>query len=150
MKAIISIAYNGDDVIAIRDMDGKMSITNDAEGVVAFLASRHFLTETKKLIYRDSMGFWDELVHNGKELKGFKPIRTKMLYEAIAKVLDTKTEYVVSITDYKGGRPVHLLYIGKDYQKAFDTAVEARDKEEWRGKWVKFINGETIKWAQIS
>lgn len=150
MKAIISIAYNGDDVIAIRDMDGRMSITNDAEGVVAFLSARHFLTETKKLIYRDTMGFWDELSHNGKEFKGFRPIRTKMLYEAIAKVLDTTTDYVVSITDYKGGSPINLLYIGKDYQKAFDTAVDARGKEEWRGKWVKFINGETIKWAQIS
>ena len=53
------------------DLDqGRMSVTNDAEGVVDELltlypADFHF-------VYRDSAGGWDELVHDGTRFSGFR------------------------------------------------------------------------------
>lgn len=59
------------DIIYLRDLDlGTMSVTNDAERVVAALNATH---PGKRFIYRDSNGRWDELLHDGPTFKGFFP-----------------------------------------------------------------------------
>ena len=55
-----------------RDEDGARSVTNDAERVVRELLER-FAPETPRIIYRDSMGRWDELKHDGARFTGFAP-----------------------------------------------------------------------------
>lgn len=46
----------------IRDLDdGAMSVTNDADAVVAALVAAR---GNVRIIYRDSMGHWDELCHD--------------------------------------------------------------------------------------
>jgi hypothetical protein len=53
-------------VLAIIDLDrGGKSVTNDIENVVQSLTSAGFLFPGKSLIYRDSMGNWDQVLHNG-------------------------------------------------------------------------------------
>lgn len=62
-----------DDMVFIVDLDdGGLSVTNDAEGVVADM---FIMYGPKRVIYRDTMGNWDELVHEAGEFKGFAPYR---------------------------------------------------------------------------
>jgi len=62
-----------DDVIWIADLNlGSISVTNDAENVVADIQRRH---ADKRIIYRDSDGNWDELKHKGGQFTGFAPAR---------------------------------------------------------------------------
>lgn len=48
------------DVIFIRDLDQGVTVTNDAEAVVAELNKYY---PGKRIVYRDTIGGWDELVH---------------------------------------------------------------------------------------
>ncbi len=84
-KARFEIVPSGRrDVLAIVDLDdGDMSVTNDAEAVVAFLADREYIYEDTRLIYRDSCGIWDELRHDGNgRFLGFKVIHARTMAEA--------------------------------------------------------------------
>ena len=65
-----------DKVLLISDNnDGAMSITNDAEAVVAYLTKQQLIKPGKRLVYRDTDGRWDELVHNGcGKFMGFAPV----------------------------------------------------------------------------
>lgn len=54
------------------DLEGARSVTNDAELVVAELAKVY---GDRRIIYRDSMGNWDELQHDGERFTGFRPAR---------------------------------------------------------------------------
>ncbi len=49
-----------------------ISVTNDAEAVVDALAAEY---GDRRIIYRDSMGAWDELRHSGRSFTGFAPAR---------------------------------------------------------------------------
>ena len=49
-----------------------LSVTNDAENVVAIIAARY---GNRRIIYKDSSGNWDELKHAGASLTGFAPAR---------------------------------------------------------------------------
>lgn len=49
---------------------GAMSITNDAENVVLECLGRY---GERRIIYRDSDGRWDELLHTGIQFRGFAP-----------------------------------------------------------------------------
>ena len=55
-------------IIWITDDDGSISVTNDAEHVVRDIHQRH---PNYRVIYRDSQGQWDELVHSNGTLTGF-------------------------------------------------------------------------------
>ena len=57
-----------DEAIFIIDNDIGKSVTNDAEGIVARLVGLH---GNKPIFYRDTMGQWDELVHNNGVFTGF-------------------------------------------------------------------------------
>jgi hypothetical protein len=65
----VSPFYKGAVFIVDND-DGHMSITNDAENVV-----RHVLADypDHQIIYRDTTGRWDELLHWNGQFSGFKP-----------------------------------------------------------------------------
>lgn len=70
-------AYSTDRVtkesIEITDLDGRVSVTNDAENVVAELVR---LYGNRRVFYIDSMGNRDELVHNNGVFTGYAPART--------------------------------------------------------------------------
>lgn len=51
---------------------GGVTITNDAEGVTADVALSH---PGKRIIYRDTDGQWDELLHTDGVFKGYGPAR---------------------------------------------------------------------------
>ena len=48
---------------------GDMSVTNDAEAVTKFLNQ---IYNNYRIIYRDTMGNWDELVHDFGTFKEFR------------------------------------------------------------------------------
>lgn len=61
-----------EDMVWIVDLDrGNRSVTNDAERVVAELAKQY---GERRIIYRDSMGRWDELVHEAGRFTGYRPV----------------------------------------------------------------------------
>lgn len=68
-----TVAYDGVmRMIWIVDDDGPVSVTNDAKAIVAELYQRH---GSCRIIYRDTMGNWDELLHLNGTFYGFTPAR---------------------------------------------------------------------------
>ena len=63
--------------IYIKDQDGPMSITNDAENLVKHLGNLGLLQnmkgEVRDLYYMDTSGDIDTLDHDGKIFQGFIP-----------------------------------------------------------------------------
>lgn len=59
--------------VLLTDHDGSVSITNDAEAVVAHVLPQ-LDTLADRILYKDTDGNWDELRHNGQEFTGFAPI----------------------------------------------------------------------------
>ena len=59
-----------DRLIKIIDLDGPRSVTNDAERVVAELNKRF---PNYRILYQDTMGNWDELLHIHGIFTGFAP-----------------------------------------------------------------------------
>lgn len=56
--------------VFIVDNDIGTSITNDAENVVIDVLAKY---PDHQIIYRDTMGQWDELLHLDGKFAGFKP-----------------------------------------------------------------------------
>ena len=81
------VEHVGIEVVAISDQcDGTtLSVTNDAESVVAEL-NRTLDLGDRRLIYRDTDGRWDELVHERGAFVGFSPIGGSSLAEALEKL----------------------------------------------------------------
>lgn len=52
---------------------GNMSVTNDAEQVVEELHKQY---PNHRLVYKDSGGIWDELLHDEGEFKGFAAVKS--------------------------------------------------------------------------
>ena len=75
MRAMIETVENCEDKLVIRDC-GDWSrvptVTNDAEGVVKWLYDNKLLSSGKRLLYYDSEGSLDELVHRDGRFVGFK------------------------------------------------------------------------------
>ncbi len=62
------------DCVTIRDLDlGRMSVTNDAEAVVAHLRKCGILRDGKRLLYYDSQGDLDEIVWRTDGSVSFAP-----------------------------------------------------------------------------
>ena len=59
-------------VVVVVDLDLRMSVTNDAENVVAAIAERISLAG-KRVLYRDTMGRLDELRVEGGRFAGIVP-----------------------------------------------------------------------------
>jgi len=62
---------------------GGRSITNDAERVVSELLATTQLLPHQRLLYRDTLGRWDELVHDGHHFTGFRPIGADSFVDAV-------------------------------------------------------------------
>jgi hypothetical protein len=65
-----------DSAVFIVDLDGPLSVTNDAENVVDRLLHRY---GNRRIIYKDTSGRWDELLHNGSEFTCFGPVSAQDL-----------------------------------------------------------------------
>lgn len=87
-RACYSVVEVSAFIVAIRDDDqpGRLSVTNDAEAVVEELATKYPLAG-RKIIYRDSMGLWDELQHDGARFTGFRFLGGKTLQQAMERAL---------------------------------------------------------------
>ena len=72
MKAQIQITSVQPDRIYLVDRDGPMSVTNDAEAVVKFINDMY---PGRRIIYCDTMGNWDELLHDNGRFTDFAPYR---------------------------------------------------------------------------
>lgn len=74
VRAAISIRSVDATRVFLEDLSGQqgfenhVSVTNDAEAVVAYLNTAY---PGRRFIYRDSEGRWDELSHEGGVFKGF-------------------------------------------------------------------------------
>lgn len=68
------VAFTGEpNIVFIRDLNlGNRSVTNDAENVVKEINT---LFPGKRIIYKDSNGDWDELLHTDGRFEGFGPYR---------------------------------------------------------------------------
>lgn len=69
------VRVDGETAILVVDLcdEGShfMSVTNDADAVVEYLISKF---GSHPIYYKDSMGQWDELKHDGREFTDFAPI----------------------------------------------------------------------------
>ena len=72
MKASYTVVGSNDTTVYIADLDIGMSVTNDAEAVVAELIPRF---EGKRIVYKDTDGRWDELIHDGNQFIDFGPAK---------------------------------------------------------------------------
>jgi hypothetical protein len=63
-------------IIFIEDVghNHTISVTNDAEAVVYEIVNKY---GDKRIVYKDSMGNWDELLHDGDQFTGFAPYARK-------------------------------------------------------------------------
>jgi len=61
---------SNDTTVYISDLNIGMSVTNDAERVVEEIIPRF---KGKRIVYKDTDGRWDELVHDGHQFTGFAP-----------------------------------------------------------------------------
>lgn len=85
LRAVYSCTIHGD-VIAILDHNQGKSVTNDAENVIADLAARFDLSRYR-VIYRDSLGTWDQLlVDSTGHFAGFSSLNERDLPAALAKL----------------------------------------------------------------
>jgi hypothetical protein len=66
-----------DKVFLVDDNTDVMSVTNDAENVTEYV---NRLYPQLRIVYRDSDGRWDELVHNNGTFTGFAPYREENPY----------------------------------------------------------------------
>lgn len=63
---------HGVTIVWIVDHDGARSVTNNAEAVCAEVNARY---PGARIIYRDTCGHWDELVHDRGAFRNFAPVR---------------------------------------------------------------------------
>lgn len=61
LHRLVDGGLGGVTVILLTDCDGRVSVTNDAEAVVVRVL--HGLTGKVRIVYKDSEGHWDELIH---------------------------------------------------------------------------------------
>lgn len=74
-------------VVCIIDHDNGMSVTNDIERVLADIKGEGVPLGSYRVIYRDTMGVWDEVVLNDDgTFRAFKSINEQQFDAALAKV----------------------------------------------------------------
>lgn len=86
-RAKFSTSIHGH-VIAIIDKDDGRSVTNDADAVIACLATNFDLAKFR-VIYRDTRGIWDEMIVREGRFADFRSINERDLDTALAKVQGT-------------------------------------------------------------
>lgn len=73
-------------VICIFDHDNGKSVTNDAMAVITDLVSANIDVAIMPVIYRDTMGVWDQLVCENGEFHSFRSLNKREREEAVAMV----------------------------------------------------------------
>jgi hypothetical protein len=76
IRSLFAIEENPTDPgqpVVIRDLIGPVSVTNDAENVVAMLLRRGTLRPGQRLLYFDTDGNLDELLVRDGRFAGFAP-----------------------------------------------------------------------------
>lgn len=68
-RSSFDIVEVSDEIVFIVDNDIGCSVTNDAENVVELVAQIH---PNKRIVYCDTDGCWDELVHTDGVFANFK------------------------------------------------------------------------------
>jgi hypothetical protein len=71
-RATFAVYRTAADFIAVIDQDAGVSITNDAAAVVTYLLAEY--GSDRRFFYRDTMGRWDELLHDGHRFTDFAPL----------------------------------------------------------------------------
>ncbi len=70
--------------VFLEDLGTGMTITNDAEQVVRWLAETGVLDGALRVLYRDSLGTWDELLQKDGRFAGFAPVNAPTRELALA------------------------------------------------------------------
>jgi hypothetical protein len=81
MTIAFSLSVLPDVVLVVDDFDEAhptMTVTNGAENIVRMLVRRNVLGE-RRLLYRDTEGYWDEILVDRGCFAGFAPIRAREL-----------------------------------------------------------------------
>jgi hypothetical protein len=79
-----------DGVVCIVDNDNGKSVTNDADAVIEDLVAAGIDLAAHLVIYRDTMGVWDQLLVSGGKFASFKSINEREKAAAKAKVLASR------------------------------------------------------------
>lgn len=72
LRASYSVVGQTPEVVTIRDENGRVSVTNDAEAVVEDVLLYY---GNKRIHYYDSDGNLDQLCHDGQQFTGFAPVQ---------------------------------------------------------------------------
>ena len=71
-RAQFAVVKDTDDIVFIEDANAKgPSVTNDAEAVTAYV----YWQFRKRIVYKDTTGNWDELVHHNGVFGRFAPYK---------------------------------------------------------------------------
>jgi hypothetical protein len=86
-RAAYDVTFRDNIVIVVDRNEGRKSVTNDAENVIADLRKLYDLTACQAVIYRDSRGIWDRLLIDDQgRFAGFSALNEPTLEAAIARV----------------------------------------------------------------
>jgi hypothetical protein len=92
MRARFTMSFNPAlKVVALIDKANEMNtltITNDAENVVAWLVDNLLLRDGEHLVYCDTDGNWDEILHQGGKFKGWKFLKARTMTDAAIKAVE--------------------------------------------------------------
>jgi hypothetical protein len=83
-RSSYSVTEQGEFLCLVDSGHGR-SITNDAEAVIADLAAAGHDLAARRVLYRDTMGYWDELVVKDGRFSHFAPIHETDLSRALIK-----------------------------------------------------------------
>ncbi len=77
------------DFVLVIDQDVGLSVTNDAEAVIEDLGALGVL-EGRRVLYRDTEGSWDELLHDGPRFVSFAVLRAESAEQAIERARERR------------------------------------------------------------
>lgn len=89
-RARFAWSWAGADVIVVVDGfradDPTMTVSNDAEAVTAYVLAAAKGSHAVPIVYRDSAGRFDEIVHDGERFVGFRTLGCFDLDSALAQL----------------------------------------------------------------
>ena len=83
----------GDFILIVDLILGGKSVTNDADLVVQDLMRRGILRDGSRLIYRDTMGLWAEMLHSTGQFNAFAPIADRPVTDRDEALALTRARY---------------------------------------------------------
>jgi hypothetical protein len=77
-RALYEIANATQSIVFIEDLNGPVSVTNDAEAV-CFSINRYY--PNRRILYMDTDKNWDELLHDKGVFRGFRIIPREVTWK---------------------------------------------------------------------